>query len=457
MTQHGTLERRGSQSLVDGKVATPVSGLITTVDDLAAQLKAASQKYHVISPVISTSSLAPGYGAALSVVNVDPSPASADTYSYEGGLALTKISLMRICAALGISWTDTKRLDNGTRRHYWNVRVSGRYRAPDGTFQDIGDAREVDFTEGSAQIAGKSEKEIAQMRKHGQQLAETKAKLRAIREFGIKPKYTKEELQKPFLVVRLSFMPDMQNPEVAKLVTAAALGVTHLLYGSQQPPADENGGDVPPELGGGQPAPAARQVGAGKAEGPREATFDDDEPEADTRPRHRIDHVLDKNAAGDWTIVLAGGAQHATAVKEIAKAASVAGKAGKAVVLEAASDNGLSRIVELQALDEPAPAAAAAGNSSDDGLRTVADVQEKAGETNGRKWVKFTIVAEGGELWVTFSKTMADDAKHAKANGWKVRIEERQNEKYPDQMDLVSLTAIDPRQGDLLKQGSGKY
>lgn len=467
------LERRGGQALVDAPApSTPVSGLITTVDDLSAQLNAALEKYHVITPVVSTSSLAAGYGAALSVVNIDLRDGSADVYKDNlmkaDEVALTKISLMRLSAALGISWTGTRRLDTGARRFYWNVEVHGEYRAPDGTLQKINASREVDFTDGSAQIAGKSTAEVAQMRKHGQQLAETKAKLRAIRDFGVKPKYTRHDLRKPFLVCRFSFMPDMQNPEVAKLVTAAALGVTHLLYG-QAPAAHDQADntDLPPELGG---RAAAKQISgtaspAATAPSRAEASFDDEpEVETDTRPRYAVESVLKQNDAGDWTIVLAGGAEHATRDKSIAKAASEAGKHGKAITLTAAIENGVSRVVEMQTLDEPAPTAGSADAGVDDGLRLVEKIETRRGESPDKKdptkkkpWTLYTIVVSTGESFKTFSDSFAGVATEAKEKGWKVRLTSETNERYPDQQDLTGITLIDPRQGTLLGGEGEKY
>ncbi len=467
------LERRGGQALVDAPKSAPVDGLITSAKDLVAQLTKAQQQFNVIAPVISTSKLADGYAASMSVVPIDLTDNAGDVYSdnlMKGKVALTKLSLMRICAALGVSWLKTTRLDTGRERFYWNVQVEGEYIAADGTRQRIVASKEVDFRDGSTQIAGKTPAEISRMRQHGQQLGETKAQLRAVRTLGVKSNYERHQLEKPFLIVRFSWVPDMTNPEVAKLVASSHLGIAGLLYGPGPAATapDSGEGPLPRELGG--PAePAPKQVGGGTSapavsapapasEGPGDLD-DSDDGEVDARPLYAVERVLDRNDAGDYQIFLAGGLTVLTTDGAVAKAAARAKKVGHSVRFDSAG----GRIDALDVVDAPATPVSAARegelvDDGNDGLRTIADVQEKAGETNGRKWVKFTIVAEGGESWVTFSATFAADAKCAKADGWKVRIEEKANEKYPDQMDLVSRTPIDPRQGSLLAgRAEAKY
>jgi hypothetical protein len=59
-------------------------------------------------------------------------------------------------------------------------------------------------------------------RKNGLRACESRAINAAIRECGcgIKQKYTRAELEKPFLVVRVAFQPDMRDPAIKEMVTA---------------------------------------------------------------------------------------------------------------------------------------------------------------------------------------------------------------------------------------------
>jgi hypothetical protein len=54
---------------------------------------------------------------------------------------------------------------------------------------------------------------------------ESRAINAAIRECGcgIKQKYTRAELEKPFLVVRVAFQPDMNDPAIKEMVTQQAM------------------------------------------------------------------------------------------------------------------------------------------------------------------------------------------------------------------------------------------
>src|SRR3954453_16010110 len=69
-------------------------------------------------------------------------------------------------------------------------------------------------------------------RKHGLRNCEARAINAAIRECGcgIKEKYSRQELEKPFAVVRVAFLPDMTDPDIKRMVTERALGGTTALY-----------------------------------------------------------------------------------------------------------------------------------------------------------------------------------------------------------------------------------
>ncbi|MHB1419530.1 MAG: hypothetical protein ACYCX4_08040, partial [Bacillota bacterium] len=78
----------------------------------------------------------------------------------------------------------------------------------------------------------KFQQEYIQLLKFREQRAETGAMLRVARALlPIKAKYTAEELSKPFLVPRIEFHPDYDDPEVKKAVLAQGVGAVADLYG----------------------------------------------------------------------------------------------------------------------------------------------------------------------------------------------------------------------------------
>jgi hypothetical protein len=75
-------------------------------------------------------------------------------------------------------------------------------------------------------------------------------------------------------------------------------------------------------------------------------------------------------------------------------------------------------------------------------------------EAEGRPWTRWQVIAKTGEVWTTFDAKVAADAEEAKSRGWFVRITDVQNQRYPDQMDIKTLTLIDPRQPNLPGTGA---
>ncbi len=72
-----------------------------------------------------------------------------------------------------------------------------------------------------------------------------------IRNIGVKAKYRLEELQKPFVLFRCSYVPDMTDPGVRRLVTEKQLGAATTLYPHRSAPALEPPIDVAPPASAG--------------------------------------------------------------------------------------------------------------------------------------------------------------------------------------------------------------
>lgn len=245
----------------------PILGeLIVRAADLPTRIEQLQARYNVITPIVQISSLAADHAVNLCEVRID---AAVDDKGVGGMVyrdksfmkndnqrALGKIALDMIAAAAGVSWLPhphSRRTDDGRTLNLWGFTVVGAYLAMDGMVQTLppGSA-EVDLRDGSPQIGGWtpekwkaataagrnnvngwSEARVLQARRFGQALAETKARLRAIRSLGLKQVYTVEELARPFIIPRVSFTPDMSNPTVAAVVTEQRMAGIAALYGRQ--------------------------------------------------------------------------------------------------------------------------------------------------------------------------------------------------------------------------------
>src|SRR6185369_13154252 len=104
-------------------------------------------------------------------------------------------------------------------------------------------------------MKGWTSNQIDEGRKHGLRNCEARAINAAIRECGcgIKQKYTRAELAKPFVVVRVAFQPDFSDPDIKRMVTQQAMSGVSALYpaAARELPArdvgDNEAGDTGPK------------------------------------------------------------------------------------------------------------------------------------------------------------------------------------------------------------------
>lgn len=262
---------------------------IKTPQEYAERIRALQGQAHILSPMSAFASIAPSHVINPMIVVIDPScdpetGRGADVYHqrsiHKGSgrgdsykpleVSLNKIGLQKILSAAGANVYPPSR--EFRERNWWIVTheadvltFDGRYvRLPPGTAS-------VDLRDGSADIdewtpeawaeaervAGEQRKRVEeserwkvkaaivradgsrsawtrervmQQRKFGLELAETKSLNRLARNLGIKQAYTIEELSKPFVIFRASYVPDLSNPRVAEMMAAASLGARHTMY-----------------------------------------------------------------------------------------------------------------------------------------------------------------------------------------------------------------------------------
>lgn len=219
-------------------------------------LQEAQKQYHLVSPAAACGRIPEGCGVALSTVAID---VATETYDVGGGRrGLSKTALDRIAGAAGISWNPhlSRRLDDASDPRYVMFHAVGSYRSFDGSELLITGTKEMDLRDGSAQVealwdryraakargnARSPEGQIREMRLHILAHAETKAKLRAIRSIGLQTAYPAAELQKPFVVARLMWTGESDDPELRRAFALkqadAMLGGSRALFGDTAAPA----------------------------------------------------------------------------------------------------------------------------------------------------------------------------------------------------------------------------
>lgn len=225
-------------------------------------LKLAERECHLVSPTSACGQLGEGFVVSFCSVFVN---IGRETYLATGSdddqprgnrrnpqpddrLCLTKTALDRIAAAAAVSWDpiQSRRLDSGAHPHYCHFQATGSYRHFDGQTAIITDHKEIDLRDGSAYVLqlraqaerrnGTADLRIMNERVHILSFAATKARLRALREMGIRHWYSRSELGLPFVVARVTFTGRTTDPalhrEFALLQAKAAILGQRALYPS---------------------------------------------------------------------------------------------------------------------------------------------------------------------------------------------------------------------------------
>ena len=230
---------------------------------------------NMLVPTTSLQQVSPWHAARVSMVQADPDPESGDVYKVGGKkvngkwvdvFSPAKPLLMRVAAAAGIVWNWRESGPMAAEKSYVCYKAVGALRLPDGTWQPFMATKEIDLdvieeetydsniekAEGYAAdpkkrnyLKGLSPEEwskrqtrsnMIQWRKNKLMRAETGAMLRVIKAaLAMKSQYTKEELQKPFIVPRIDFSPDYSDPEVRQMLLQNGAAAMAGLFGQSAP------------------------------------------------------------------------------------------------------------------------------------------------------------------------------------------------------------------------------
>lgn len=320
---------------------TRTPAVIRTPDEFTTALQRWGDRFHILTPFTTMSGIAASHGLVVSQVRLNPAKDGGDVYDglpflKPNEVAIAKIGLRKLAEGAGMS-LETLRMDPRTIPFYWEVKAIATYRGIDGAMVRREATKEWDLREGSPQLKGWTANQVSEARKHGLRNCEARAINAVIREFGIRQKYTREELAKPFVVVRCAFQPDLADPEIKKLVTQSALSATSALYPGSAPqlaPApivDETAPE--PRLVGSSAAaaPASGSVSPAQTSAPAAAGgAGGDEPPTDDAVRivevKAVKEGTSRNG-GKWTlwkVIDSHGVEYSTLDNDVAAAAQKA-------------------------------------------------------------------------------------------------------------------------------------
>ena len=378
-------------------------------DTFTTALAKLRERFNVLAPPVQVvGGFAPCYTLIASQVAIDArvndQGAGPETYYDKGFMkpddrALNRVGLQRIANAAGLKWTErTGRSDDCKTQYVWAYYAEGTIDTADGSYQLVTGSTEIDLRDGSPQIGGWtpelwaeakkqgrssvngwSEARVRQARARGLALAETKAKNRAIRSIGLQQTYTVKELDKPFIVFRAQFQPDMSDPEVRRMVTERALHGRRALYPQPHdptaiprlmapiPPAGTIDADVVPEgleapLPPAAPMPVAPPVSAPPDPPTHPDGLDPDAPDAE---KQDVPVVTDVTVAKSgtknnkawtlWKVTFSDGASGETFDEDIAALAEACKRNGFGVSYLTEPGKYGAKLTELSRVDPSLP------------------------------------------------------------------------------------------------------
>lgn len=231
-----TVTRPETASQPPSAPVSPVpSTAISTPEDYANRLQAWTRAHcNVLTPFVTFSALPPQHAMIASRVEINPNPAFGEVYRDElfcdeDEVAIAKNGLMKIAQAAGIS-IDTLRTDPRTIPNYWEFKAIGTWRGIDGVPMMQTATLEYDLRDGAPRSVTMSAKRVVRARQYGSRGAESRAINALIRQFGVKQKYKLAEIAKPFVVLRVVFQPDMNDPEQRRMLAQQAMRGTSALF-----------------------------------------------------------------------------------------------------------------------------------------------------------------------------------------------------------------------------------
>ncbi len=223
------------------ELAKIASEPIKSIARLTQEFDALESQVNLVTPVVQISHIPDGYGISMRVTKIIPGDDACEVYQDpkfcdQGEVALTKKGLMKIWRNAGGSTISSKRVDDRSLENYIEWETIVELTELDGKTTRYVATKVVDFRDGSAQMKNWKPNQIDSARMFIDGYAQAKSMNRAIRQaLFMKQKYNAMDLEKPFVVPALTYMPDMSDPEIKRLVAQKELGLSTQLYGEREP------------------------------------------------------------------------------------------------------------------------------------------------------------------------------------------------------------------------------
>lgn len=239
--------------------------VITDASELTQRIAEWKSKgFHVLSPAHQMSAFPQNYGVIATGMFINTTESAKECYA-DGTLvrksdrALSRTGIKKIEQLAGISWlpSASRRTDDRRILHFWEYESWCGLLGYDGQPRTQKGTAEIDLRDGSAQIGGWTEakwaavvgtqdpkingwteKRVLQARQFGLRLAEAKSESAAVRAaLGLKSAYVHEELKLPFIVLKVTYLPDYSDPDVRHLLAdRATQGIATMYAGSNVTP-----------------------------------------------------------------------------------------------------------------------------------------------------------------------------------------------------------------------------
>lgn len=339
-----------------------VVGEIVSADEFNTQIAQwRKDGFNVLTPAIALGTIPRDHKIVVSRVSIDPNPNNGEVYqntlfTKQGEVAISKVGLEKMAQSAGISIDRIERVDSGTVPYLWSYRAYGWWLGFDGSRIDRTKVRTLDLRDGSDALKGFTANQIAQARIHGESVCESKAVNRLYRTYGIKQKYYQAELERPFIVCKLRWDPDMTNPMVAAIVTQVRMGATSLIFpqSMQIDLSTVNPLQLPESARPRTPPPPEDLKDETDRDeddtiDARERPFEDTPPPAEARkptdPGLKVTQISQKGA--DFYITVENGQKLHTLDRAVASACNKARIDGVAVVFDVETRAGVLEIVEI--------------------------------------------------------------------------------------------------------------
>lgn len=243
------------------------------------------QKANILGPSTNIGELSEFHKVVIDSVLLSINPKDGDIYKYKDGFKdketqyiISGQGLQKLAVCAGISWLPNETRATAQSQNYVAYRAVGSIRKADGASTAFLGEYDIDmgvveseiqehFTEKRKKwdkldwfkklgaegqndyIETQIRKEIRYKQKHKTTIAASGAKNRVIRALlSLRKTYTIAELKKPFIIPRIILAPNYKDPDVKRMMLAAAINAQTSVFGASPSRIIEDPlVDIPPE------------------------------------------------------------------------------------------------------------------------------------------------------------------------------------------------------------------